>query len=122
MRLALLIAVAGLAASSSGAVATRTAPLPPIVFTSNRSDHDLVVFQANGKRRHTITASARDDTVLSRYAALGVERSFQRELAFVYLQTTAGGPPARLDVPLWVVLSAHGCSSSSSMPRTSTIS
>jgi hypothetical protein len=46
---------------------------------------------------------ARDDTVLSRYAALGVERSFRRELAFVYLQTTAGGPPARLDVPLWVV-------------------
>ena len=65
MRIALLIAVAGFAASSSGAAVTRTGPLPPIVFTSTRSDHDLVVFQADGTRRHTITASGRDDMLPS---------------------------------------------------------
>ncbi len=46
---------------------------------------------------------ARDDQVLTRYRGSGQERSLAREICFVYLQTTAFGPPARLDVPAWVV-------------------
>jgi hypothetical protein len=38
---------------------------------------------------------ARDDPVLARYG--------DRELCFAYLKTTASGPPARLDIPAWVV-------------------
>jgi hypothetical protein len=46
---------------------------------------------------------ARDDRTLDRYAAPGREHTFAREVCFTYLKTTAAGPPARLDVPAWVV-------------------
>ncbi len=41
------------------------------------------------------------DSILRFYEA--DEESFQREVAFFYLQTTGDGPPARVDIPRWVV-------------------
>ncbi|MCC7107073.1 MAG: DNA double-strand break repair nuclease NurA [Chloroflexi bacterium] len=46
---------------------------------------------------------ARDDHVLERYRASTDERSLSREVCFTYLKTTSDRPPARLDVPRWVV-------------------
>jgi hypothetical protein len=46
---------------------------------------------------------ARDDRVLPRYRGAAESEQFQRELCFVYLKTTGSGPPARLDIPRWVV-------------------
>ncbi|MGI5836266.1 MAG: DNA double-strand break repair nuclease NurA [Chloroflexota bacterium] len=43
---------------------------------------------------------ARDDTL--RNYVWG-EDDFRRDIAFLYLQTTGDGPPARLDIPRWVV-------------------
>ena len=43
---------------------------------------------------------ARDDTLRNYVRG---EDDFQREIAFFYLQTTGDGPPARLDIPRWVV-------------------
>ncbi len=43
---------------------------------------------------------ARDQTL--RHYVRGDE-DFQREVAFFYLQTTGDGPPARVDIPRWVV-------------------
>lgn len=46
---------------------------------------------------------ARDDRVLSRYRGVEDDDRFQEELCFVYLKTTREGPPARLDLPRWLV-------------------
>lgn len=43
---------------------------------------------------------ARDDTLRNYVRG---DEDYQREVAFLYLQTTGDGPPARLDIPRWVV-------------------
>lgn len=43
------------------------------------------------------------DHILKEYQYEPGGESYQREVAFFYLQTTGEGPPARLDIPRWVV-------------------
>ena len=41
--------------------------------------------------------------ILGYYRAQEADQDYQREVAFFYLQTTGDGPPARIDIPRWVV-------------------
>lgn len=43
------------------------------------------------------------DQILNHYRDEESGQDHQREVAFFYLQTTAEGPPARVDIPRWVV-------------------
>lgn len=67
------------------------------------NDAAVLAEEMNWGDRTKAFLCARDDQVLRRYRGPGQERSFEREVCFVYLKTTALGPPARLDVPAWVV-------------------
>jgi hypothetical protein len=43
------------------------------------------------------------DHILGYYRDEEAGQDYQREVAFLYLQTTSDGPPARIDLPQWVV-------------------
>jgi hypothetical protein len=43
------------------------------------------------------------DHILGYYRDEGAGQDYQREVAFLYLQTTSDGPPARIDLPRWIV-------------------
>jgi hypothetical protein len=43
------------------------------------------------------------DHILKEYRYEPEGDGYQREIAFLYLQTTGDGPPARVDIPRWVV-------------------
>lgn len=62
MRAASVFAVVVLAASVAGAEGAPLAKPPPIAFASNRLDRDLVVMLADGRHRHVVTLSGRDDS------------------------------------------------------------
>lgn len=68
--------------------------------TDRVNDSHLLRGRMNWGDRTRAFVCARDDTL--RNYVWG-EESFQREIAFLYLQTTGDGPPARLDIPRWVV-------------------
>ncbi len=91
-------------------------PLIGFVDTSYANDLMAMVATANGIRRRPPLSDgallrsrmqwgdrtqgficARDDEVLAQYG------SHNQRIALVYLKTTSEGPPARLDVPLWMV-------------------
>lgn len=46
---------------------------------------------------------AREGRALARYVGPTEAESFKDQICFTYLKTTGGGPPARLDIPRWVV-------------------
>ena len=62
MRFALVLGVALLAGSVTGAEARDAARVPPIVFSSGQLDRDLVVMQRNGAHRRVLTRVGRDDS------------------------------------------------------------
>lgn len=72
--------------------------LPPII----RDAPMLSKRMAWGDRTKAFVC-ARDDRVLERYRSTDGTRSLSREICLTYLKTTSDLPPARLDVPRWVV-------------------
>lgn len=73
--------------------------LPP---PSGISDARLLQGRMSWGDRTRAFVCARDH-ILREYSHEPEGESYQREVAFFYLQTTGDGPPARVDVPRWVV-------------------
>ncbi len=73
-----------------------------MAIPKNISDATLLRLKSWGDRSHAYIC-ARDDGVLRQYKDPDSERDLSDQVCFVYLQTTRDGPPARLDMPRWMV-------------------
>jgi hypothetical protein len=81
---------------------TMVATVTRMPLPTHLSDAPLVRLPAWGDRSQ-VYVCARDDGVLKHYRDPDSGRNLSDQVCFVYLQTTSDTPPARLDVPRWMV-------------------
>lgn len=123
-RLPGLIQVEYAQAAVSMLVASQKAGVPLIGYVDTSYAHDLtdMIGHATGNQwagqlndaallqpymrwgdRSPAYICARDDGILMGYQDPTTGADFSRQVAFVYLKTTADNPPARVEFPLWVL-------------------